>query len=146
MRARLKGGMIVSSLRKRGRWQKMTNGYPSALIVAKPGPLRDSIQALMIAIPQIEAVRETSDLSSALAMVFDRCPALVLLDSGLERGEIRPAVKRVKAQWPLARCVFLADDVQQQREGESAGVDAALLKGLPATQLVAVIVGLLPQS
>jgi DNA-binding NarL/FixJ family response regulator len=124
----------------------MTNGYPSALIVAKPGPLRDSIQALMIAIPQIEAVRGTSDLSSALAMVFDRYPALVLLDSDLEGGEIRSAVRRVKAQWPQAQCVFLADDVQQQREGESAGADATLLKGLPATQLIAVIVGLLPQS
>jgi DNA-binding NarL/FixJ family response regulator len=81
-----------------------------------------------------------------LSIRIDRCPALVLLDSGLDRGEIRPAVRRVKAQWPQARCVFLADDVQQQREGESAGADAALLKGLPATQLIAVIVGLLPQS
>ena len=124
----------------------MTNDYPSALIVAKPGPLRDGIQALMIAIPQIEAVYETSDLSSALDMVFDRCSALVLLDSGLYRGEIRPSVRRVKAQWPEARCIFLADDVQQQREGESAGADAALLKGLPATQLVAAVVGLLARS
>lgn len=124
----------------------MTNDYPSALIVAKPGPLRDGIQALMIAIPQIDAVYETSDLSSAPDIVYDRCPDLVLLDSSLDREAIRPAVRRVKAQWPQARCVFLADDVQQKREGESADADVALLKGLPATQLVAAIVGLLPRS
>ena len=124
----------------------MTNDYPSALIVAKPGPLRDGIQALMIAIPQIDAVYETSDLSSAPDIVYDRCPDLVLLDSSLDREAIRPAVRRVKAQWPQARCVFLADDVQQKRKGESADADVALLKGLPATQLVAAIVGLLPRS
>lgn len=123
-----------------------TTGCASALIIAKPGPLRDGVQALMTAMPQIATVYETSDLSSALVMVFDRRPALVVLDSGLGKGEIRPAVRRVKARWPQARCVFLADDVEQQQEGQSADADAALIKGLPATRLITVVLGLLPGS
>lgn len=100
----------------------------------------------MTAMPQIATVYETGDLSSALAMVSDHHPALVLLDSSLGKDEIRPAVRRVKAQWPRAHCIFLADDVEQQQQGKSAGADAALIKGLPATRLITVILGLLPGS
>ena len=55
-------------------------------------------------------------------------------------------VRRAKARWPQARCILLANDVQQHQEAEAAGADAVLLKGFPAARLVATIVGLLPQQ
>jgi DNA-binding response OmpR family regulator len=125
----------------------MTKGCTSALIVAKPGPLRDSLQALMAAMmPQIEAAYEVNDLASALEMTFACCPTLVLLDCGLNGGDGWMTVRRAKAKWPQARCVFLANDVQQHQEAEAAGADAVLLKGFPAAGLVATIVGLLPRQ
>jgi hypothetical protein len=45
----------------------------------------------------------------------------------------------------MARCIFLANDVQQHQEAEAAGADAVLLEGFPAGRLVAAIVRLLPQ-
>ena len=118
----------------------------SALIVARPGPLRDGLQALMTAIPQIDAVREMDDVSSALRVVFERSPALVVLDSNLAGSEVWMTVRRARARWPQARCIFLADNVQQHQEAEAAGVDAVLLKGFPAAKLIATIVRLLPQQ
>ena len=123
----------------------MTTDCALALIVAKPGPLRDGLQALLIAVPQVDAVEQICDLSSALEMSFERSPALVLLDSGLAGSGIRPAVRQAKARWPQARSIFLADSVQQQCEAEAVGVDAVLLKGTLPERLVATIQGLLSQ-
>jgi len=124
----------------------MAKNCTSALIVAKPGPLRDSLQALMAAMPQIETAYEVSDLASSAEVTFACGPTLVLLDCGLNGGDTWMAVRRAKARWPQARCVFLANDVQQQQEAEAAGADAVLLKGFPAARLVATMVRLLPQQ
>jgi DNA-binding NarL/FixJ family response regulator len=126
--------------------EEMTKGCTSALIVAKPGPLRDSLQALMAAMPQIEAAYEVNDLASSAEMTFACGPTLVLLDCSLNGGDTWMAVRRAKAKWPQARCILLANDVQQHQEAEAAGADAVLLKGFPAASLVATIVRLLPRQ
>ncbi len=117
-----------------------------AMIVAKPDPLRDALRALMIAMPQMDAVEEASDLLSALRADLKHAPVLVLLDSSLADGEVWLAVRRVRARWPQGYCVFLVDDVQQQQAAEAAGADAALLKGFPAGRLIAVLVNLLSRA
>jgi DNA-binding response OmpR family regulator len=95
---------------------------------------------------QIETTYEVNDLPSALKMAFERCPALVILDTDLNGTDVWMAVRRIKARWPQARCILLANDAQQFQEGESAGADAVLLKGFPAARLAATIVGLLSQK
>jgi len=124
----------------------MTADSTSALIVARPGPLRDGLRALMVAMPQIADVGEADDIAAALKMETGCHPAVVVVDSGLAGKEIQQAVQGTKAKWPNARSVFLADDVRQHHEAEAAGADAVLLKGFPATKLVAAIVRLLPQG
>jgi DNA-binding NarL/FixJ family response regulator len=121
----------------------MTADCISALIVAKPGPLRDALRSLMIAMPEIDIVDEADDLSSALRASPRYTPALVLLDSGLAHDETGLMVRRAKAGWPVTRCICLVDSVQQEREAEAAGADAALLKGTPPARLVATLMELL---
>lgn len=123
----------------------MGETFASALIVAKPGPLRDGLRALLTAMPQIGAVDMASDVPSALRTVFEHSPTLVLLDSDLTNGEVWLTVRRAKAKWPQAWCIFLANDLQQHQEAEAAGADAVLLKGFPPARLVAMIVRLLPK-
>jgi DNA-binding NarL/FixJ family response regulator len=93
--------------------------------------------------PQIDTVEWAYDLSSALDMTSEHCPAVVFLDAGTAGSEISLALRCAKARWPQAQCMLLANDVQQQREAENANADAALLKGFPAAKLVATIAGLL---
>jgi DNA-binding NarL/FixJ family response regulator len=140
----LNNGKIVIQDRK-GTQRKMAENGASALIVANPGPLRDGLRVLLIAMPEISAVEEVCDLPSALKIALGRAPALVVLDSGPAGGEIWRAVRQVKARWPHARCIFLADSVEQQSEAEAAGADATLLKGVPPAKLIATVVRLLPQ-
>lgn len=115
----------------------------SALIIAKPGPLRDGLQALMTAVPQAEIVNKADDISSAMQMSLEQQPALVLMDADLAGSEIWLAVRSVRSRWPNSRCVFLANDVKQQQSAEAAGADTVLLKGFPAARLGGVLVSLL---
>lgn len=109
----------------------------TVLIVAKPGPLREGVQALVGAMPQVGTICEIDDLSSEVTTDADGCPGLVLLSCG--RGVARLMVERVKARWPRARCVTLVSSVEQQQEAELAGADAVVLNGLPAQKLLGTI-------
>jgi len=127
-------------------WQAMKTFQTSVLIIARPCPLRDGLQALMIAMPQIEIVNKADDIRSAMQMSLEHQPTLVLLDADLAGGETWLTVRQVRGRWPQSRCVFLANDVQQQQAAETAGTDAALLKGFPAARLFAVLVSLLSRA
>jgi CheY-like chemotaxis protein len=140
----LNNGKIVVQNRK-GTQRKMAENGASALIVANPGPLRDGLRALLIAMLEVHAVEEACDLPSALKMALGRPPALVVLDSGLAGSEIWLAARQAKAKWPQAQCIFLVNSVKEQSEAEAAGADAVLLKGVPPAKLIATIVRLLPQ-
>jgi DNA-binding NarL/FixJ family response regulator len=113
------------------------------LIVAKPGPLRDGVQALVGAMPQVGTIRKINDLSSTSLAAIEGYPELVLLNCGMGCGLIGAMVAQVKARWPRARCLTLVGSVEQQREAESSGADAVVLNGLPARKLLKTIAGVL---
>ncbi len=115
----------------------------SALIVAKPGPLRDSLRVLLTAIPLMGTVQQADDGSTALLVGARRSPALVLLDEDLPEGKLVRTLEQIRAAWPQARCIVLADDEQEHLPALAAGADAVLLKGLLASKLFATITELL---
>lgn len=121
----------------------MVQGNVSALIIARPGWLRESLQALVTAVPQIGSVDLVDDGLSALKVVTEHQPALVLLDTNLPEDEIPTVLRRIKARWPQTRCLVLADDGQQQQAAQAAGADDVLLKGYPAARLFVTIEELL---
>jgi len=118
----------------------------SALIIAEPGPLQESLRALVSTMPQIGAVDVMSDTNAGSAMGVSLCPALVLLDGCQIEGQPWLSVRRARTRWPGARIIVLVNSVEQQAEAEAAGADAVLLQGLPAGRLVAAMVRLLPQQ
>jgi DNA-binding NarL/FixJ family response regulator len=125
--------------------KQMIESSATVLIVAKPGPLREGVQALLGAMPQVRMIHAIDDVSLVLAGEIDGCPDLVLLACGAGEGVVEPAVEQVKARWPQSRYVTLVGSVEQQREAESAGVDVVVLNGLLAQKLVKAIAGALSQ-
>ena len=117
-----------------------------ALIVARPGPLRLSLQALMTTMPQIEILAETSDPSALLRMGAEIQPDVVLLDANLPEEQVWAALRQIKQEWCQTRSIVLVEDSQQQQKAQAAGADVALLKGYPAAKLIATIEGLLSQE
>lgn len=116
------------------------------LIVAPPGPLRNSLQALMTTMPQIEILAETADPSALLRMGGEMQPDVVLLDASLPEEQIWPVLRRIKEEWCQTRSIVLVRDSQQQHKVQAAGADVALLEGCPAAKLISTIEGLLSQG
>jgi DNA-binding NarL/FixJ family response regulator len=114
------------------------------LIVAKPGPLRDGLQALVGALPRVRPA-EHDDVESALRNGNRRGKvALVLLDAGLVGDGMGAALRSMKGKWPQARYIALVDDVRQHHSAAMAGADIVLMKGFRPSRLVETIVRLLP--
>ena len=114
-----------------------------ALIVARPGPLRDSLQALMTTMPQIEILAETTDPSALLRIGNRIQPDIVLLDADLPGEQVWSALREIKEEWSQTRSIVLVKDSQQQQKAQVAGADVVLIKGYPAARLIATIEELL---
>ena len=107
----------------------------SLLLVAKPGRMREGLQALLRTIPEIEIVGQEDCESQALTLISQQQPALVLLDSSLTPQEMLPTLMQIKAGYPRTRCIVLVENVQQQGAAREAGADIALISGFSAEVL-----------
>ncbi len=113
------------------------------LVVAKPGPLRDSLVALLRSLPQVSTVEQANTATAALRTIEVKRPALVLVDSNLPGGEAWTVLNQLKTRRSPVRCVVLSDTVQHYRQAEAAGASRALLTGIPAPKLSVALEGLL---
>jgi DNA-binding NarL/FixJ family response regulator len=80
-------------------------------------------------------VGSVDDGSSALRVVAEQHPALVVLDADVLGVEVRRGLEDIRAGWPQVRCIVLASDAQQRQAAEAAGADQVLLKGFLAAEL-----------
>lgn len=113
------------------------------LIVARPGPLRNSLHALMTTVPQIEVVAETKDLSTLFRMDSKLRPDLVLIEVDLVRADLQKALQTLQRVYPQARWIVLVENDEQRHVAESTGVDTVIYKGFRAAKLMKIIEGLL---
>jgi DNA-binding NarL/FixJ family response regulator len=123
------------------------NKQVPAYILARPGRIRDSLVALLRAIPQIGPIQQVNQDLTELESIPDYDQALVLLDASLINQEVWSTMKQVKEEALRTRCkyIVLADTVFQQRMARAAGADEVLLTGFPAAQLFATIDDLFDQ-
>ena len=124
----------------------MTKRPTLALIATRPGALQDSLVALMTTMPQVNAVLIAEDAAAVLRTMAQHRPALVVLEMDLSAEERLAPLQEIRAKWPMTRCLALADDVEQQREAESAGADVVLIVGFPAARFIAAIEELLSRK
>jgi DNA-binding NarL/FixJ family response regulator len=108
--------------------------------------MRDGLRALLRATPRLEFIGQADNSLSALEMVMDCQPFLILLDSNLPEDEVQSLLEQTKINHPHTRCVVLANDVQQQYAARTAGADSVLLAGFPVARFFAVIEELLTRS
>lgn len=117
-----------------------------ALIVAKPSQFREGLQAMLASIPQIKQVSQVDDAASALRMVAQHSPALILLDFDLSSSDaLAVALKQIKALWPESRCIALVHNEPEYQLAKAAGADVVVMKGVPAAQLFIIVKELLSQ-
>ena len=117
-----------------------------ALVIARPGPLRNSLFSLLHTLPQIEIVAEGRELPVLLRMGDKMQPNLVLMESDWPEDHIHESLRQIKKEWTAARTVVLVDNVKQQRETKLAGADVVLIKGIRAANLMKIVEGLLSSN
>jgi len=110
-----------------------------ALLIAKPGHLRNGLQSLLRTIPQIEILAESNDPSILLKMNDDLRPELILVDGGLIAEDDWSGLTKIKADWPETKVLVLTENDQQGLAAREAGADFYLLKGFPAADLAQLI-------
>jgi len=113
----------------------------NALIIAETEGASEGLKALIESIPEFAQVYHMSDYSSAISLVNDRCPDLLLVNIELPADELESLLKYIKATCPRSRSVVLANEVNQQDLIRSAGADVVELIGIPAAKLAAIIQG-----
>jgi DNA-binding NarL/FixJ family response regulator len=116
---------------------------PSVLIVAPPGRLRDALQVMVRAVPQIGHTVQAND-ALAVLRAAEHSPALVLLDADLPGDEAWTVLPQIKARWPQTRCIVLANNGQQRQMANAHGADAVLSRGFTVTTLTAAVASLYP--
>jgi DNA-binding NarL/FixJ family response regulator len=115
----------------------------SALVVARPSPLRDGLAALLWSIPGLHAIYQVDNASSALLALTRYRPALILVDADLPEEDVWLLLEQLKLLWPQTRCVVLTDTVWPTLQSEAASAYEVLLKGYPAAKLSTVLEQLL---
>ena len=110
----------------------------TGLIVAKPNLVRDGLQAVLSAIPGIQALEPADDEIGA-ADRLKSLPDLVVLGSSLAEDVLHTILETIKEHYPGVRCIVVASDPQQRRVFEAAGADAVLVEGCSAEVLSATI-------
>lgn len=118
-------------------------GHRSALVVARPSPLRDGLVALLWSIPLLSAVYVADSLAVALRTLTIHGSTLLLVDADLPGGEAWTLIRQVKGRWPQTRCVVMTDTTRSVQQAEDAGASRVLLKGYPAAKLSTVLESLL---
>ena len=107
----------------------------SVMIVAPPNRLRDGLQALIKAVPQVGSRVQAQDSLSLQQVGANHQPSLVVLDAGLPDDGAWTALRDIQACWPRTRCIVLADSDQQRRKASARGADAVLVRGFTGTML-----------
>jgi DNA-binding NarL/FixJ family response regulator len=115
----------------------------SALIVARLGPLRSGLQALLSSIPSIQSIDLADNGPAALKLFTDRHPRLALLEGDSSSDQVWITLQEIKDMSPQTKCIVLVDSVQLGQTAEAAQADAVLLQGTSAYELVTTIEQLL---
>jgi len=107
------------------------------LIISNSGSLQDGLLALTTSIPQINAVLVTDNIDSALKMIEDHQPALVILEMSLHK--VQEVIKQIKTRWSHIHLIALVEDMTHKMDVQAAGADSVLIQGFTAQKLVSII-------
>ena len=115
------------------------NKITLALLITKPGHLRNGLHSLLRTVPQIEIIAESNDPSILLKMNESIQPELIVIDGSVIDEINLSNITKTKKDWPSIQILVLTNDKQQGMATKKAGADHYLLKGVPATDLAQLI-------
>lgn len=98
----------------------------SAILVSRPGIMRQSLQTSLAMYTWITVVAACGDGLTALSQVIHLRPSLVIIDSNLLDEEVKALLTAIKAAQPTTRCLVLLQSSQREVSTLAAGADAVI--------------------
>lgn len=115
-----------------------------AIILSLPGVGQESLLALVEAVPAVEVVGRAGGGLSAVALVEETVPDVMVVDGNLSRDELVAVLRDVKHAYPQIRLVVLTHTTRQQRQIIDAGADATLSRWSRPEELASAVTGRVP--
>jgi DNA-binding NarL/FixJ family response regulator len=91
--------------------------------------VRDGLQAVLSAVPGVQALEPADNAGSAVERLESHAPCLTILDSSLSEEELCTTLEMIKEKWPQVWCIVIAGSPRQSRVLQTAGADAVLVEG-----------------
>ena len=116
------------------------------LLAVKPGPLRDGLDALLYATPEVQLVAHANDTNAALTFCQQHPTKLIILEVRPGDKDLLGNVKEMKALSPQGRVIAMIHDEDDRELAEMSGFDDVLSTGMRAVKLkekIAEIIGTL---
>lgn len=116
-------------------------GKQRVIIVSMPGTIQESLRAMLEAMPGMEVVGIAGGGLSAIALIQETQPDVIVIDARLAEDEVLALVKDVKRLHPQIRLVVLIHTTRQHRRIVDCGADAVLSRWSSARELTNVVSG-----
>ncbi len=105
------------------------------LLVVRPGPLRDGLNALLSSMPEVQLVAQANDASAAIDFCQGRPLELVIMEIKPGDRDLLTKVSDIKALCPKGEMIALIHDEEDWEPAEAAGVDLIIRVGIRAVEL-----------
>ena len=114
----------------------------STLIVSTPGMQAGSLRAALDSLPAVQVIGSASGCLSALYMVRELTPALLVIDSNLPTVDVQTLLRQIQREGLRTRSLVLTTTSKQSRSARAAGADATFSRDASVEQLIALLAGL----
>ena len=105
------------------------------LLLIRPGPLLDGLDALLTSIPEVQLVAHSSSAEAALGFCRQNKTELIILEVRHENGDLLNVVPEMKALCPGGNVLALIHDESDRQTANLAQVDRILSVGISASKL-----------
>ncbi len=108
----------------------------TAIVIAQPDRFRESIQVLLVSIPQIDEVLSVGSITDALSLALNFTPSMVILDHQVASIDLLSTLKLLRDAWQGASRIVLVEDKDEFQQAMDLHTDLVLLKGFSASKFI----------
>jgi len=105
------------------------------IVISQPGIYRNSLLALLRAIPQVDDVRVIDDINFIDQVPDNFQPQAVIVEEHGIREELLETIKTIADIWPTSSRIVFTDSYSQLEQTETSGVDFLVTNNVTAGRL-----------